>query len=104
LPEALARHIIADVKCSFVALYLLVLVLAGCGQGSGCDLVQLVVPVTVNGSAIRMLLDTGGEKSLLAEATVQWLGVTRDGRTYTVLAGLAGGSMRTDATDAAAVK
>lgn len=90
-------------KCSFVALYLLVLVLAGCGQGSECDLVQLVVPVTVNGSAIRMLLDTGGEKSLLAEATVQWLGVTRDG-TYTVLAGLAGGSMRTDATDAAAVK
>jgi predicted aspartyl protease len=89
---------------------LLLLALAGCAQGSGCDLVQVAqvpleprgrlfaVPVTVNGHAISMMLDTGSEKSLLAEATVQRLGVNRDGRTSTVLVGAAGGSIRTDAS------
>ncbi|HXA25502.1 MAG TPA: retroviral-like aspartic protease family protein [Acetobacteraceae bacterium] len=103
------RYIIPGMKYNFAALCLLVLALAGCGQSSGCDLVKVaqlpiefrsrlfIVPVTVNGHAISMLLDTGGEKSLLGEAAVQRLGVTRDGRTYTVLAGLAGGSIRTDA-------
>ncbi len=102
-------YVIADMKCRRATLCLLVLALAGCGQGTGCDLEKVaqvpleprnrlfVVPVTVNGNAISMLLDTGGEKSLLGEAAVQRLGVTRDGRTYTVLAGLAGGSIRTDA-------
>ena len=56
------------------------------------------VPVTVNGHAISMLLDTGAaEKTLLAEAAVKRLSVVRDGRTSTILVGLAGGSMRTDA-------
>jgi predicted aspartyl protease len=89
--------------------YLLLLALAGCAQGSGCDLVKVaqvpleprnrlfVVPVTANGHAIRMLLDTGSEKSLLATATVQRLSMTRDGRTSTILVGMAGGSQRTDA-------
>jgi predicted aspartyl protease len=87
---------------------LLLLALVGCAQGSGCDLVKVArvpleprgrlfaVPVAVNGHAISMMLDTGSEKSLLAEATVQRLGVNRDGRTSTVLVGASGGSMRTD--------
>jgi predicted aspartyl protease len=54
------------------------------------------VPVTVTGHAISMMLDTGSEKSLLGEATVQRLGANRDGRTSTVLVGASGGSMRTD--------
>jgi predicted aspartyl protease len=88
---------------------LCLLILTGCAQGSGCDLVKVAqvplerrnrlftVPVTVNGHAIKMLFDTGAGKSLLAEATVQRLNVARDGRTATVMVGMAGGSMRTDA-------
>ena len=76
------RYIIPGMKYNFAALCLLVLALAGCGQSSGCDLVKVaqlpiefrsrlfIVPVTVNGHAISMLLDTGGEKSLLGEAAV----------------------------------
>jgi predicted aspartyl protease len=89
---------------------LLLLALAGCEQGSGCDLVKVAqvpleprnglfaVPVTVNGHAISMMLDTGSEKSLLADAAVQRLNVNRDGRTATVLVGASGGSIRTDAS------
>jgi predicted aspartyl protease len=90
-------------------IFVLLLALAGCAQGSGCDVVKVTqvpletrsrvfgVPVTVNGHAISMLLDTGATRSLLAETTVKRLGVVRDGRTSTILVGLAGGSMITDA-------
>jgi predicted aspartyl protease len=103
LPEAFTRR--ALLRCC-----LLLLALAGCEQGAGCDLVQIAqvpleprnrlfaVPVIVNGYAISMLLDTGSEKSLLTEATVQRLNVTRDGRTSTVLVGAVGGSLRADAS------
>jgi predicted aspartyl protease len=89
---------------------LVLLALAGCEHGSGCDLVKVAqvpleprnglfaVPVTVNGHAISMMLDTGSEKSLLAEAAVLRLNVDRDGRTSTVLVGASGGSIRTDAS------
>jgi predicted aspartyl protease len=56
------------------------------------------VPVTLNSHPISMLLDTGAERSLLAEATVLRLNVERNGQTVTAVAGLAGGTMRADAS------
>jgi hypothetical protein len=85
-------------------LCLLLLALAGCVQGSGCALVKvaevplelrsrvLTIPVTVNGHAITMVLDTGGQKSMLSEAAVTRLGIVRDARFITPLIGIAGGS------------
>jgi predicted aspartyl protease len=85
------------------------MVLAGCAQGYGCNLVKVAevpleprgrlytVPVAINGRQIHMLLDTGGRESLLTEATVQRLSVIRDGRTSTVMTGVTGGSLRVDA-------
>jgi predicted aspartyl protease len=105
----LSRLIVGRLQRTFTVFCLLLVVLAGCEQGSGCDLVKVAqmpleprnrlftVSVTVNGHAISMLLDTGAEKSLLGEATVQRLSLARDGRTYTIVTGLAGGSLRTDA-------
>ena len=96
-------------QCGIRLLCLGLLALTGCEQGAGCELVKVgqvpleprgrlfTVPVTVNGRPVHLLLDTGGRASLLTEATVQRLNVTRDGRTATVMAGMAGGSMRTDA-------
>jgi predicted aspartyl protease len=49
------------------------------------------VPVTINGHAISMQLDTGGT-SLLFEETMRRLGIVRDARFYTAVSGLGGGS------------
>lgn len=86
------------------------LVLASCDQqGTGCNLVKVAelpletvdhvftVPATINGHVLKMLLDTGAERSLLDERTVQRLGIPQDGRTFTVMVGIAGGSPRADA-------
>ena len=88
---------------------LLLLVLAGCGQGSGCDLVKVgevslearnrlfAAPVAVSGHRLTLLLDTGAERSLLDQAAVRRLNIPQDGRTFSVEVGLGGGSPRADA-------
>jgi predicted aspartyl protease len=84
-------------------------VLAGCEQDQGCDFVKVaqvpleprgqvfVVPVTVNGHAINMMLDTGAERSLLTEAAVQRLNIRRSDRTFSVVVGASSGSLKSDA-------
>ncbi len=59
---------------------------------------QLAVPVSINGQAVGLLLDTGGEKSFLTEATVERLHIPRDPRFNTPLIGVGGGSARVDAS------
>ena len=88
---------------------LLLQVLCGCQQGSGCDLVQVAqlpleprgrlfaISVTLNDNAIHMLLDTGSQKSVLSEAAVARLGIVRDARFYSAMVGISGGSARPDA-------
>ena len=56
-----------------------------------------VVPVTVNGHAIDMLLDTGAQKSLLGELVVRRLNSTAYARSQTSLMGLSGTSTTPDA-------
>jgi predicted aspartyl protease len=87
---------------------LLLLVVASCPSDAACDLVQIarvplelknhifVVPVTLNGNAIGMLLDTGAQKSLLGEAAVRRLNLARDPRSITSLMGLSGASAQPD--------
>jgi predicted aspartyl protease len=80
-----------------------------CAQTSDCDLVKVAqvplltkgrlfaVPATINGHILDMALDTGAAKSMLVDASVQRFGIRQDGRTYTILVGLNGGSPRADA-------
>jgi predicted aspartyl protease len=87
----------------------LLLGLAGCDQGSGCDLVKvgevslearnrlLAAPITLSGQRLNLLLDTGSERSLLDQAAVRRLGIPQDGRTFSIEVGLGGGSTRADA-------
>jgi len=87
---------------------LLLSLLASCPLDAACDLVQIarvplelrnhifVVPVTLNGNAIGMLLDTGAQKSLLGEAAVRRLNLARDPRSITSLMGLSGASAHQD--------
>ena len=44
-----------------------------------------------------MLLDTGAQTGMLEEATVRRWKIPQDGRTFTVMVGVAGGSPRADA-------
>ena len=95
---------------SSALLCLVLLALDGCGQDSGCNLVKvaqvpleargrlLTIPVTVNGHATIMTLDTGGQKSMIFEAAVTRLGLVRDARFNTPLIGIAGGSAHSDAS------
>jgi len=88
---------------------LLLQLLCGCQQGSGCDLVQVAqvpleprgrlfaISVTLKDHAIRMLLDTGSQKSVLFEPAVARLGIVRDARFYSAMVGISGGSARPDA-------
>jgi predicted aspartyl protease len=88
---------------------LLLLALASCPPDDACETPPVaqvplelrnhvfVVPVTINGHAIDMLLDTGAQKSLLGEAVVQRLNLVRDARSNTSLTGLSGTSTRPDA-------
>ena len=88
---------------------LLLLALSACAQGAGCDLVKVsqvplearnrlfTVPVTLDGHKLSMLMDTGSARSMLDEATVRRLKIPRDGRTFTVMVGLHGGSPKADA-------
>ena len=97
------------VRRSQVLIALFLLVLAGCQQGSVCDVVKvsqvpleargqlLVVPLTLGNHTLSMLLDTGAQRSILDEATVRRLKIPQDGRTFTVMVGIAGGSPRADA-------
>jgi len=54
------------------------------------------VPVSVNGRMTSMVLDTGAKANLLTDAAAERLGVVRDGRTATIVTGVAGGSLRAD--------
>ena len=82
----------------------------GCQQATtGCDLVKVTevplepkgrvfaVRVTVDQHPLDLELDTGAIKTMLNEATVQRLHIPQDGRTFTVTAGLGGGSLKADA-------
>lgn len=85
---------------------LLLLALAACAQDGPCDLVKaaqvpllarnhiLAVPVTINGHAMELLLDTGAEASVLQEATVQRLGIARDARFLHASSGIGGASAK----------
>jgi predicted aspartyl protease len=89
-------------------LFLVSLAMAGCAPG-GCDLKKVAevplqargqlftVSTSINGHSLDMVLDTGGAKSMLVDRTVSRLGIRQDGRTFTVLVGLNGGSLRSDA-------
>ena len=81
--------IVYRVRHALAGSTLLLSVLASCPSDAACDLVQIarvrlelknhlfVVPVTLNGHAIGMLLDTGAQKSLLGEAAVRRLNLVR---------------------------
>ena len=56
-----------------------------------------LVPVSVNGHTLQMILDTGAQKSVLTEFAVQKWHIPQSGRTFTVGVGNLGGSMRSDA-------
>ena len=58
---------------------------------------MFAVPVSVNGRIISMVLDTGAKTNLLTDAAADRLSVVRDGRTVTIVTGVAGGSLRADA-------
>ena len=78
------------------------------GARARCDLVKVTqvplepkgrlftVPVSVNGRMTSMVLDTGAKVNLLTDAAAERLGVVRDGRTATIVTGMAGGSLRAD--------
>jgi hypothetical protein len=97
------------VRRSQVLIALFLLVLAGCQQGYGCDVVKVsqvplevrgqlfAVPLTLGNHTLNMLLDTGAQRSLLDEATVRRLKIPQDGRTFTVMVGMAGALARADA-------
>ena len=108
-PAVLRSAIATLVRRSPVLIALFLLVLAGCQQGSGCDVVKVsqvpleargqlfAVPLTLGNHTLSMLLDTGAQRSMLDEATVRRLKIPQDGRTFTVMVGMAGGSPRADA-------
>ena len=58
---------------------------------------DILVPVSVNGHTLQMILDTGAQKSVLTEFAVQKWHIPQSGRTFTVGVGNLGGSMRSDA-------
>jgi predicted aspartyl protease len=100
--------IVCPVRLALTGFTLLLLVLASGAADAACDLVQIaqtplelknhifVVPVTLNGHAIGMLLDTGAQKSLLGEAAVRRLNLARDPQSITSLMGLSGTSAHPD--------
>lgn len=93
----------------FVAVLALLLAITGCAQAPSCDLLKVAevplqpkgrvftVPVIINGHSLDMVLDTGAAKSMLVDTSVQRFGIRQDGRTFSVLVGLNGGSLRADA-------
>jgi predicted aspartyl protease len=101
------RNLIRRTLC-LVSLCLLLPALAGCGQNSGCDLVRvaqtpirvrngaLIVEVSINGHATRMLLDTGASRSLVSEPAKQRLGLVEDGRFMTAHVGIGATTMQAD--------
>jgi predicted aspartyl protease len=75
----------------------------------GCDAVRVAavklaamdgvwtLPVEINGSRLRLLLDTGAERTLLSQATVARLGMRRDAGHQTQTFGIGGLSTTDDA-------
>ena len=112
-------------SCRRLAALLLSLVAAGCvppaaGPGfgaptipfpsaQGCDVAVVAsvaleslrgvwaVPVEINGSRVRLILDTGAERTLLTEATVARLAMLRDQHHQTRTFGIGGLSTTEDA-------
>ncbi len=56
-----------------------------------------LVPVEINGNRLRLLLDTGAERTLLTEAAVARLGMARDPHHQTRTLGIGGPSTTADA-------
>lgn len=96
---------------SFRALLGLLVLLARCAPGVvDCDQrmvaqmpldVQddlLVVPAGINGRPVRLVVDTGAERTTIAEAAVARLGLPHDPRHATRSLGIGGASTTTDAT------
>lgn len=84
----------------------LLLMAAACAPDGACDLVKvtqvpllprpraLAVPVTINGHAMDLLLDTGAERSVLNEAAVEQQGFARDARFVYATGGIGGASAK----------
>jgi len=91
-----------------VGLCLLLPVVAGCEQNSGCDLVgvaqvpirisnrALTVEVSINGQSARTLLDTGANRSLVSETAKQRLGLVEDARFLTSYVGIGATTTKAD--------
>jgi predicted aspartyl protease len=100
---------VPDIGRRIPALAGLLLLLAACQQGSGCALVKVaqlpleesdkvfLVPLTLNGHTLKMLLDTGAQKTMLDAGAVRRLGIPQDGRTFSIMVGIGGGSPVADA-------
>jgi predicted aspartyl protease len=86
-----------------------VLLVAGCEQNATCDFEPVAqvslerrgqvfaVPVAIDGQRTDLLLDTGAQRTVLAEAAMPRLKVHRSGQTSTIMIGMNGGSLRSDA-------
>lgn len=63
------------------------------------DLVEgrLLVPLLVNGTPVTVILDTGADRTLLTEATVQQIGVKRDEWVSSTVVGVGGYERRRNA-------
>ena len=84
---------------------LLLLLLAGCGQDAGCNLMKvaqvplepkgkmLLVSVAINGQTIPMLLDTGNAYSYLNESAVKQANAKKNDSYYSMTISVAGWSM-----------
>ncbi len=94
----------------WLALALLLMVLAGCAQPpiDNCDLVLLAraplqkqhnllaVPVGINGQWVNLIVDTGAERTTLSEDAAKRLGMSRDPRYVTRSGGVGGVSTNQD--------
>jgi predicted aspartyl protease len=96
--------------CGLISLLVLVLAgLAGCAAPNNCALVPLAampletrqnlmfVTAGIGGQPVRLLVDTGAERTVLTEAAVARLGLSHDPRHMTRSFGIGGSSANWDA-------
>src|SRR5258708_4399763 len=86
----------------WLACFLLLLVSACVSNPINCDLIVdaqvplevhnrlLVVPAGINGRWVKLLVDTGAERTVLSSDVVERLGLERDDKTITVSTGVGG--------------
>ena len=91
------------------ACLLVVLLIAACTEPASCPLVRLAqtpldvqsnlmfVPAGINGQPVRLLVNTGAERTILTEAAAARLGLSRNTGHVTRTAGIGGISGNSDA-------